>query len=643
MIPSRTGKALAAVCAIALAGCAPSPIKRWEAPPQSEVREPTIDYAFTYANKARSSYQQAIDEQIGATTSLGGGLIAAGALMAAIAISKSHNDLLVALGLGSATAYALGNWNYNKQRQLIYMAGIEGVSCAVRAVTPLYISQANLNALKLALQEVINLTGPVARAVAALTSTGAGLPQADPARKEMEAAIADANARLEIARAVAKSGSQFVTVAGLAGVELINAVNRIDDAVGKALLDTIPDLTAVPKIVGSLAGLAGSFAPNAAAAKTIADRLGGATTDQAREKDKAGSRRTTDFDDKLGTLRALSDELANATALAQALLAGHDAGAGTDRLKDCGVAAVDTALRAKDIRKDVAPKKDATYRIGITGGVKPYTASFSKAPAEGLTIRNPVTYDEYIELVATKSLTETDTYILDIQDSGTQKKEVSVSIVVGGAAGTGGSGGASTPSTGSTRQDFVTRIKGKTPPTTWNLTGATGTTTAYFVVDEGTTFVEKGDVTVKVRCDKPQVTAPSQLEVSNAFRATFRTESAIESLFGDGVQPIFISDGSKCVAATTDQARERKAAAERVKTIPLASLDLAQLANIQKNLCMVDADLDGRWGPTTAGALARWRTSQPAGKSGPPAALTPREYLALHSPDPREVASRCKQ
>lgn len=70
MIPSRTGKALAAVCAIALAGCAPSPIKRWEAPPQSEVREPTIDYAFTYANKARSSYQQAIDEQIGATTSL---------------------------------------------------------------------------------------------------------------------------------------------------------------------------------------------------------------------------------------------------------------------------------------------------------------------------------------------------------------------------------------------------------------------------------------------------------------------------------------------------------------------------------------------------------------------------------------------
>lgn len=636
---NRICRLTAAACvAVTLTACTTAPIKRWEPPARADVPETTTDYAITYANRARSAYQAAIDEQTAYSSGISSGLIGLGGVMAALAAFNAHRDAIVGLGLAGATTYAVANWNYSKQRQLIYMAGIEGISCAVRAITPLYISEAKLTVLKRKLVDLETASRQAVGASTALASAGGGLPTDDPARKDMDAALAEANARLEAARGVSKSGHQFVSVAMRAGAELIGAVNRIDDTVGKALLDTLPDLAAVPKVVGSLSGLAASFAPSPEMGQTIVDAITASGRAQAQAKEEAGrksSKRTGAFDAALLALKARSSELAEATAVAQAHLAGYDTAASSERLKDCGVTAVDTALRAKETRREIAPKKDATYRVGVSGGVKPYMASFSKAPAEGLTIRNPVTYDEYIELVATKSLAAADNYVLDVRDSSSPKKEVSVTLAVG-AATAGKAAGAATPSA-SVKEALVERAKALEP---WDAKGV-----EFRVDQERTRLTELGDVVIGVSCE-PQPAAPmKESEVRAAFFDRHGKDPAVDAARLDSVQPAFRSGDAKCIAGETSaQSREvRSGRSASGRRIAPDRLEAAQLAVIQKNLCMSNGDIDGIWGPKSAAALGRWRSAQADAVRASTGALTPREYAQLYTADPRDRAARCKR
>src|SRR4051812_23199950 len=111
------------VCAALIGGCA-NPVARWKGP-DDNVKGPTysIDYGIAYAHSARKAYEDHIDQQSALSTNVSTGLIGLGGIIAALATFGAHKDAIIGTALFGGTAYALANWNYNKQRQLVYQAG----------------------------------------------------------------------------------------------------------------------------------------------------------------------------------------------------------------------------------------------------------------------------------------------------------------------------------------------------------------------------------------------------------------------------------------------------------------------------------------------------------------------------------------
>ena len=134
-------------CLLSLGGCA-SPMVRWTAPTEAEIRPQTLTYARTYAGAAREAYRAEIASQFNTTNNLGAGLIGLGSLVAALATSHVHRDAILGSTLLGGTAYGIGQWNLRPQRLLIYQAGVEGINCALAAVIPLSMSDAALAELR---------------------------------------------------------------------------------------------------------------------------------------------------------------------------------------------------------------------------------------------------------------------------------------------------------------------------------------------------------------------------------------------------------------------------------------------------------------------------------------------------------------
>jgi hypothetical protein len=145
-----------------------------------------LDYGITYAHAARKSFQDQVDQQTTLTMGLSSGLIGLGGVLAALATFGAHRDAIVGGSLLGGTAYALGNWNLNKQRQLIYLAGVEGVNCSLRAVGPLYLKDTELNDLVSTLGEVEAIAPSVASAISNVMYQAGQLPETDEQRKAAE-------------------------------------------------------------------------------------------------------------------------------------------------------------------------------------------------------------------------------------------------------------------------------------------------------------------------------------------------------------------------------------------------------------------------------------------------------------------------
>ena len=137
-------------------GCAINPIVSWDPPPRKGPPDAPMvqDYAREYSAAARSAYQGAINSQVKASGQLSSGLIVAGALAAALAAGRVHRDAIIGTSLVGGTAYALGSWNLDMRRLIIYQAVVDAFNCANRAVTPLNMKQADFDSLGQQLTEL---------------------------------------------------------------------------------------------------------------------------------------------------------------------------------------------------------------------------------------------------------------------------------------------------------------------------------------------------------------------------------------------------------------------------------------------------------------------------------------------------------
>ena len=600
--------------AVNLAGCGTNPIVRWNAPTTADVPDYTLAYGITYANKARDAYRAAIQYDSNESRNLGAGLIGLGALVAALAASDAHKSAIVGTSLIGGSALALGNWNLSKQRLLIYQAGAAGMNCAVEAVLPLYITATDLKAMG---ESVGKVDAEVVKTVAAIDKLREEMGKATPSAEEKAVAdqsIKDAQSLIGAARTSTLSARQFMRAVGQAGPALVVAVDRISTAVDKAVLDTLPDLSSVPKVVAGLAGLAGSFAPGSQVESTLMAAIKGATGPGAQGKgryivDKA---KNLQFQAAMNTLQTQQGTLASALAELNGRLAGYDTAANSSRLAECGLANVDTALKVTQTRIDLKAQAEATYLVRVSGGASTVYSGALLRQADGLSVKNPLPGDRSFQITTTKALTQTGDFPLLISDAA--GKEITVMLAVADP---------DTPQTNnSTPVDKATVVKKLVDWIDANVrelevNGHKSTLKAAVAGD---------NVQITVICLGPATL--SQQDFADEFQKKFGHQEQVMEATSKGTKVIFKGDSNSCLFASEGQSSGR-AIPPRLRVAGKGELSVVEMQGVQRSLCMAESDVKvGAWGPKSRDALNAWREKMNR-PSGSPTILAVDEYQIL--------------
>lgn len=580
--------------AVSLAGCGTSPIVRWNVPTKADVPDYTLAYGITYANKARDAYRAAIQDDSNESRNLGAGLIGLGALVAALAASDVHKSAIVGTSLIGGTAFALGNWNLSKQRLLIYQAGVAGMNCAVEAVLPLYITTADLKAMG---GDVGTVDAEVVKTVAAIDNLRDEMGKATLSAEEKAAAdqtIKDAQSLVGEARTSTLSARQFMRAAGQAGPALVAAVDRISATVDKAVLDTLPDLSSVPKVVAGLAGLAGSFAPGSQLESTLTAAIKGSNaTAQSKVRYIVAKARSAQFQAAMNTLQTQQGTLASALAELKGRLAGFDTAANSVRLAECGLSDVDTALKVTQTHIDLQAQAEATYLVRVSGGSSAVYSGALLREADGLSVKNPLPGDRSFQITTTKALTQTGDFPLLISDAA--GKEIQVMLAVAAADPS------KPPTESKTPVDKATAVKTLVDWINGNnlqldVKGITSTLKAAVAGD---------NVEIAVTCPGPATL--SQQDFVEAFEGTYGTQDEVLTATSKGAVVRFKAESDSCLNAGAGQSLGR-AIAPRLRAAGKGDLSVLEMQGVQRSLCMAESDVKvGAWGPKSRAALMAWR------------------------------------
>ena len=126
------------VCSsLVVSGCSLlNPHVTWERPEKGQPV--TLQSAIEYANRAKDAYKEAVGDQALLTNALGTALIPLGAATLGAGIAGVSAEPLAYLALSGAAIYGVGTWLSSGPRQSVYIAGINGITCAVEAILPLH-------------------------------------------------------------------------------------------------------------------------------------------------------------------------------------------------------------------------------------------------------------------------------------------------------------------------------------------------------------------------------------------------------------------------------------------------------------------------------------------------------------------------
>lgn len=444
---SRLASSVFLFCIVALGGCASPQVVRWSVDVKAPRPAPTnLDPGRAYADAARKAYQDAVSSQVEAQSSLSNGLLGLGALATGLAVSNAHRDALLGTAFIGGTAYAFGNMNLSKQRIVIYQRGVEAIDCANRAIAPLAIDAKDQADLDDGLRELNSNIQLVNDARATLDRAKSGFPVAcDKLRAAADAAQVSALAAIEAARRSQIAGQKLSAKVRGASEQLIQTVNKIDAVVVRAVLETIPDLTSIPKVVAGLSGYAASFAPGAgvdtwmtSALTKRAEAIGSASKAfQSLEQQSP----TVPFkatvpacnQDSTKTLIAAVDRLLATASRVQSHLSAHEAALGADQLADCGVTDVGFPLRASSERVIFPAGVDASKVVVLSGGTKPYVVELADTPVSGVSIKGPAPFESRLQITVAAAAKAPQTLTVLIMDSSNPTKVLEIPIQLGEA------------------------------------------------------------------------------------------------------------------------------------------------------------------------------------------------------------------
>lgn len=427
--PKTRWTAAALAASVAITGCTTAPVVRWDGGDPAAAGA-SMPKALRYLDQARTQYRNAVAAQMNDERALGNALIGAGALVAALAVGKVHRDAIIGTSFVAGTGYAIGSSNLQRPRALIYQAGVEALNCAERAVAPFAMEDDELVALVQALDRLerarIDLGARLAEGQALRSRAlpaSAGAQQFDlllPAAQQVQQA-SDTTLR---------AGREFTSAARIGARQLVAAVNGIDAAVVRSVINSTPDLSNVPKVISGLAGMVGSFAPGAGIEALVEQRLGDAAKARSTDTGQAGA-----MDAANEAVRSVMRELAARHAEASARLAGRTAAWPADAFKDCGVEQVVAALSVAPGSLVFTAGTSSRRLLDIAGGVKPYFVEIDGPAIDGLLLKPPVRFDTRAEVsvdgAKVKDPVET---VLRVSDSSPTVRTLSVPLSVVAAA-----------------------------------------------------------------------------------------------------------------------------------------------------------------------------------------------------------------
>lgn len=402
--------------ALSLGACVSSPILAWRAGPDGRpapapvdtVRISTFDEAFTYLDRARGAYRDAIVDQLRAERLSTNALIGGGALLAALAFAGANRNVIAGTALAAGTGYAAGNLNLSRNRLLAHQAGVEALNCVERAATPLVVAKQGEQGIATSLTRLdtatADLAGALERAESASAAAGAN---GDATNLLLKRRMEIGREVLARTRRTAGDARRFLVAVARGPREVASAVDRIDAAVVRAVVSGTTDLSSVPGIVGGLVSMAGSFMPSASL-DSIIPRFPAAATPGAGSKGAStnGLKSLNVPIDGSAPPESPSDALARAT---QAAVAADGAVAAAlvprarlndqDAFKECGVDGTARPLAVSPSRLEFDVGVDARRFVDIEGGVKRYQVEIDGPAPDGLTVRPPTGFGGQAEVI----------------------------------------------------------------------------------------------------------------------------------------------------------------------------------------------------------------------------------------------------
>lgn len=425
--------------AMAFAGCA-TPVRYYKGD-RPAIATSDMPKALGYLQGLRAQYQTTVQEQMGYERDLTNALVGAGAVALGLALGHVNTNAITGVALGAGTAYTLGNINLSRQPVLIYLAGIDALNCAEKAVLPLYISDTDLKNLRGLLDGEGGLQVQRGKLAAALIEGEAVLRSAAPqssARGRLEAALAAGTKVLDTSTATMQAARGFIALGARGSRELVATVTGIDTAVARAIVAETPDLSAVPGLVAGLAGTAGSFVPGVGIDTTMLDGLERKKSDSA--KAMTGTAKPDPVDAAAVEVLEAAKVVAAKTEEVRSLLPPSPVLWPDDAFKNCGVAQVVSALSASTTALRFTVGVDAQQEFEIFGGVKPYFVRIDGPMVDGLSVRSPVRFDNLaaVSVVGSKVKQALDTQLRVVDSSPTPRTLVIPVSIAASGAGDGG-------------------------------------------------------------------------------------------------------------------------------------------------------------------------------------------------------------
>lgn len=381
-IPSRTTAwSVAIATSLAISGCAtPYVVKLPKRQPAESSR--SIEKAFEYLNNLREPFGDAVETQIADEHSASNAFIVAGALVTGLALGKVHRDgILVATGAAGA-GYALANNNLPRTRLQIHEAVVTALNCAERAALPLYISDADSNALSTNVERLRAGRLRLSSALGEARAVRATVKDQDPFVGAFTAAEKVTSETLDETAQSVKAAQAFLDATPRAAQRLTTALNTIRTSGINALGDSTPPLSAIPPLVQGLAKDMGLFAPGAGIDTSVADSL---------KKSIAGGKAMTGVSSKSALETAMEGletalrEVASLQDPVIAALRGRNTTFAEDAFKDCTVAQVISALAVAPASLKLSAGTGGQRILELKGGVKPYFLQLDGDPVPGLT------------------------------------------------------------------------------------------------------------------------------------------------------------------------------------------------------------------------------------------------------------------